>query len=467
MDDLPIILSSVQPMTDKVFRIFEDAIPMPTETQSCLLQLRELGVPVYKRLQDGRNIICIHKPTNMSSEAHQQWSILESYLGQPVFKTSPSLRPKKASFAEDNLGYGKRGGDNIGSQQVLEKYAYNRTRDELTNQKTLQSLVLDDHKDGHYFSLIEIGGGLNTQEVNLNYQKATLSPQIKQVSVYKKHYSGAYCHQSTSAMERANFIPGPVDREVKTWYQLPQYAMPESPIETLTPSSAILKHVHIPPVQQVEVSNVVVINNVDPIRVPNGLKGIHNLFSNYGNVDKVVYNSHQANCLVYFQTAIGAAIAQRELSALDQAIEEFDVSMIICSNQFGIEADATIYVPDIHHARFKNKVPTIVNSPGRTIHFSIFGLGDHIVATKSLERFLQQRCYPLRVKRESKDQNMWFIELQSVQAACATLMRLHDESFIEGGYIRVSFTKTRQNAPARALTADEFGTSPVSRKNRK
>lgn len=101
-------------------------------------------------------------------------------------------------------------------------------------------------------------------------------------------------------------------------------------------------------------------------------------------------------------------------------------------------------MPDPHHARFKNKIPTTVNSPGRTVHFSVFGLGDHIVATKSLERFLNQHCYPLRVKRESKDQNMWFVELQSLEAASSLIMKLHDESFIEGGYIRLSFTKTRQ-----------------------
>lgn len=164
---------------------------------------------------------------------------------------------------------------------------------------------------------------------------------------------------------------------------------------------------------------------------------------------------------------MGAVIAQRELSALEQDIEGFDLSMIECSNHFTVEPDAKAYVPDPHHARFKNKVPTMVNSPGRTVHFSIFGLGDHIVATKSLERFLQQHCYPLRVKRESKDQNMWFVELQSIQAACATLMRLHDESFIEGGYIRVSFTKTRPNPTSRIAPVDDNGITLSNRKNRK
>lgn len=467
MDELPIILSDKQAMNDKVYRIHEDSLSMPAETESCLVGLRELGVTVYKRLVEKKTIIFVHKPAKMTGNALKQWEILETLLGRPALQTPPSpKRIRKVSYADDILGYGRHGGEEPESQQALEKYIYGRTRDELTVHKTQQSIVLDDHRDTNHLSLMELGPHLINIEANPNPQGLSGNPSNKTSSVYKRFNSGIYNHHSDNVMARGDQIPVPGNREVKTWFHLPHYAIPESVMES-TPRSTIQLHPAGTTPQLIEASNVVLIKFIDLNTVPNGLKGIHNLFSNYGNVEKVVYNPRECNCLVYYQIAMGATIAYQELSSLEHAVEGLDLSTSACSNQYMVESDAQIYVPDPHHARFKNKVPTIVNAPGRTVHFSIFGLGDHIVQTKALERFLQQHCYPLRVKRESKDQNMWFVELQSIQAACSTLMRLHDEPYNEGGYIRVSFTKTKPNQSSRSSPADESGLPLAIRRNRR
>lgn len=307
MDEQPIILSDIQPMNGKVYRIYEDSMPTPAETLTCLLRLRELGVPVYKLLEENRTVVCVHRPSIMAPETIKLWSALEGFFSRPVVRIPlSSKRLRKVSYADDVLGYSRDVGEKVSSQialsqQALEKCVHHRTRDELTVHKTQQSLILDDHnKEANHLSLLDFGTTPANNEANPNLQLDSASPTSEPIAVYKRYYTGAYCHQSADIMARAELSPGPGNREVKTWFQLPQYAILESPMEVSASHGAIQQPAPISTIKQNEISNVVIINDIKSSEVPNGLKGIHNLFSNYGNVDKVVYNPVQDNCLVYF-----------------------------------------------------------------------------------------------------------------------------------------------------------------------
>lgn len=190
-------------------------------------------------------------------------------------------------------------------------------------------------------------------------------------------------------------------REVKTCFDLPTSNFIYSLVELSISTPTHLK----------DQNKVISIRDFDADEIPNRLKGINNLFSNYGNVKKVGILAKDRVCEVHFQTGIGADIALKQLSCLGKSIDGLNLMdmNIVCSSSY--QSWSEFYTPDPRHARFKNKVPNTVNPPERTVHFSIFGLGEHIVTTKSLEKFVEQHCYPQRVKRESKDQNMWFVEL--------------------------------------------------------
>ena len=88
-------------------------------------------------------------------------------------------------------------------------------------------------------------------------------------------------------------------REVKTCFDLPTSNFIYSLVELSISTPTHLK----------DQNKVISIRDFDANKIPNRLKGINNLFSNYGNVEKVGILAKDQVCEVHFQTGIGADIA--------------------------------------------------------------------------------------------------------------------------------------------------------------
>lgn len=88
--------------------------------------------------------------------------------------------------------------------------------------------------------------------------------------------------------------PSDVAREVKTCFDLPTARHLGTAVETGG---------------SFEQRRVVAIKDFEVEKIPNRLKGVNNLFSNYGNVERVAIAAKENGCQIHFQTSIGAEIA--------------------------------------------------------------------------------------------------------------------------------------------------------------
>lgn len=105
-------------------------------------------------------------------------------------------------------------------------------------------------------------------------------------SAYSRYTPIGQAHYSAGALTRLDNSPTRFNRDVKTYYDLP---FPSSPIST---------H-HDLGYHSADSASVVVIEKANIDMLPNGLKGVCNLFSNYGNVERVTCTPSQ-KCYVWY-----------------------------------------------------------------------------------------------------------------------------------------------------------------------
>lgn len=203
----------------------------------------------------------------------------------------------------------------------------------------------------------------------------------------------------------------------------------------------------------VKVDNKILCKGVLLARIPElelvseQLKGISNLFSNYGNLKEVRYYASQKVAAIHFDSNIGAALALEYLGKVSwPSIGLKDMNLTYYREDLFQLGSFSSFVPDLAHNRFKNGTPSTPNAPGTTIHLSILGLKKSTITTKELVAYLKTILDFKRIKREHSYSNMWFIDLYSPEQAATFLMQYHDRSFEKGGYFRLSFTKTRKKS---------------------
>lgn len=164
--------------------------------------------------------------------------------------------------------------------------------------------MLDEHTKDLPLEKISLKD-LGTSVINANRDSRNTGHALVS-SAYSRYMPIGQAHYSAGALTRLDNSPTRFHRDVKTYYDLP---FPSSPVSTYLELSY-----HSP-----DSSSVIVIDRINIDLMPNGLKGVCNLFSNYGNVERVTCTpAHR--CSVWYQVAAGAAIAQRELSALGDSL---------------------------------------------------------------------------------------------------------------------------------------------------
>lgn len=197
--------------------------------------------------------------------------------------------------------------------------------------------------------------------------------------------------------------------------------------------------------------NTIILSEINMDEIPGGLKGISNLCSNYGNLIEARFYQAQRKVAVQYQSKEGADFAMDNLNLAFVPKAGLSQAKLYKSQECAIDLMSQEYVSlkaEPSRYRFKNMVPLMANKPDLTLHVSVLGTGKTCITTKEIVAYLQETCAPKRVKRERKYANMWFFELHSAEDAVAALMKLHDESYADTGYFRLSFTKTKKKQKA-------------------
>jgi hypothetical protein len=176
------------------------------------------------------------------------------------------------------------------------------------------------------------------------------------------------------------------------------------------------------------------------------VRELSNLFTNYGNIDRVVYNVNTDSCLFVYSCSMGVQNAVTCLSGINllgfELILVSDPSDDLLESNFQKELIAE-FIPRKRFVTSETGLPNIVNPVSKTIHVTFYS--EEVKSSLSdlqLIQIFSQISPPVRLKRESgrRKKNMWFAEFESAELALKVLMLFHNRD-VSGGAIRLSFTK--------------------------
>ena len=242
--------------------VYQDELLRPADLESCLVSLREVGISSFKKLVDDRTMLYINWPTSTQMSllsVKNTWKFVQFLLG--LYREDQSyLKPTQLvqadQFDKDLLSAVK-----VNYPYHITKGNLTLTTEELAIQKTQYSL--------------EAG------RTRIVYNPVPI--QQLQTFQSKRSAYGRYCpiiqaHYSTSAMVNSGrYAMMDTSNEVKTCFDLPTSNFIYSLVKLSISTPTHLK----------DQNKVISIRDFDTDKIPNRLKGINNLFSNYGNVEKV------------------------------------------------------------------------------------------------------------------------------------------------------------------------------------
>lgn len=176
------------------------------------------------------------------------------------------------------------------------------------------------------------------------------------------------------------------------------------------------------------------------------VRELSNLFTNYGNIERVMYSTNTRTCLFVYCSQHGVQNALDCLSGMSSQHLELDLlpnpSDELLNTSFP-KHEVAEFIPRKRFISSETGLPNIVNPVSKTLHVTFYS-----EETKSslsdlqLIQVFSQIVPPVRLKRESgrRKKNMWFVEFQNTEQALKVLMQFHNRE-VSGGAIRLSFTK--------------------------
>lgn len=176
------------------------------------------------------------------------------------------------------------------------------------------------------------------------------------------------------------------------------------------------------------------------------VRELSNLFTNYGNIERVVYSTNARTCLFVYCSQTGVLNAINCLSGMGSQNLELDLLPNPSDELLEIsfpKHEIAEFIPRKRFVSSETGLPNIVNPVSKTLHVTFYS-----EETKSslsdlqLIQVFSQIVPPVRLKRESgrRKKNMWFVEFETSEQALKVLMQFHNRE-VSGGAIRLSFTK--------------------------
>lgn len=176
------------------------------------------------------------------------------------------------------------------------------------------------------------------------------------------------------------------------------------------------------------------------------VRELSNLFTNFGNIDRVVYNIKSNGCLFVYGCPVGVQNAVNCLAGL--SLLGLEIRLVphpsdeLLDNCFTGDEIAE-FIPRKRFITSESGLPNIVNPVSKTLHVTFYSEeSKSSLSDLQLIQIFSQIAPPVRLKRESgrRKKNMWFVEFDTSEQALKVLMQNHNRD-VSGGAIRLSFTK--------------------------
>ena len=186
------------------------------------------------------------------------------------------------------------------------------------------------------------------------------------------------------------------------------------------------------------------------------IQELSNLFSNYGDIEQVIYNQYLGVYLYIYCNPVGADLAEIYLRPLNLIGMTFG----LLKSPTELELACVFYPPKVS-ARFTKclthtpkrrfsansaGVPTRPNRIGKCLHITYSGTDkqkssvlDLVNEAVSQVAFMTKTVVDAGVGKK----NMWFVEFETIEHAVEVLMKCHNMK-VGSGQLRCSFTKNLQ-----------------------
>jgi RNA recognition motif-containing protein len=195
-------------------------------------------------------------------------------------------------------------------------------------------------------------------------------------------------------------------------------------------------------------SKVVHVKGLEGEEVTNEI--IASLFSNFGNINKVLFLRKKHTALVEYHDVDSASVAKEMLNNLTF----FGSQLKVCYSTYGSVAEnlATsnnpekfkdVYTPSPKSYRFKEYKKISINPPSKILHLS--NIAREVFSDKALTEIFSEHATVKKVKLLNlgdEEKCMALIELASLESALACISTLHNRVFFSRN-IKISFTRSK------------------------
>lgn len=187
-----------------------------------------------------------------------------------------------------------------------------------------------------------------------------------------------------------------------------------------------------------------------------GIQELSNLFSNYGDIEHIVYNQYLGVYLYVYNSHVGAEMAEKYLRPLNlmginfgllRGPTEVDIASVFFPPKVsGRFTKYQTYTPKRRFSVNSGGVPVRPNRIGKCLHITWAGtdkskgsIMDLVVEAVSQIAVINQT----QADTGPGKRNMWFAEFETIEDAVRALMKCHNMK-VGSGQLRCSFTKNLQ-----------------------
>lgn len=186
------------------------------------------------------------------------------------------------------------------------------------------------------------------------------------------------------------------------------------------------------------------------------IQELSNLFSNYGDIEQVIYNQYLGAYLYIYCNPVGAELGEKYLRPLNligmafgllRSPTELEIACVFYPPKVSARfTKCLMHTPKRRFSANSAGIPTRPNRIGKCLHITYSGTDKHKGSVLDLvNEAVSQVAIMTKILTDAGvgKKNMWFVEFETIEDAVEVVTKCHNMK-VGSGQLRCSFTKNLQ-----------------------
>lgn len=186
------------------------------------------------------------------------------------------------------------------------------------------------------------------------------------------------------------------------------------------------------------------------------IQELSNLFSNYGDIEQVIYNQYLGAYLYIYCNPVGAELGEKYLRPLNligmtfgllRSPTELEIASVFYPPKVSARfTKCLMHTPKRRFSANSTGIPTRPNRIGKCLHITFSGTDKQKGSVLDLvNEAVSQVAVMTKTLTDAGvgKKNMWFVEFEAIEDAVEVVMKCHNMK-VGSGQLRCSFTKNLQ-----------------------